>query len=343
MSRPTHRLPHLRRLTVLALGVTTAVTLTACGGGSGADTDDAPARSTDAEPKGLLTEQAAEKVVDTYERVNNRANAERDQKLLSTVEAGQVHEQSKADYKQWEVWSKEDQKEYASSFTYEDRDYLIPAADNGVTWFAVKTRSSASTEDEAALMVFDKVGGTYKLTMAVYADESSIPEFAVDRHGHVTPADPSKKVGAHAPDELGALYEDFFETGGKAKAGKTFTPTETSKDSIEVHEEGPDDDMEAYATEKYFAKDPAHPKVYALKLADGGTLALFPTAHTSELMLKPRYMSGFDINPNEKEALYNPSERDIVTDEFQGQALAVLDPGAKPRVTAIEYRMVDSR
>ncbi|GHB78112.1 hypothetical protein GCM10010377_80400 [Streptomyces viridiviolaceus] len=101
--------------------------------------------------------------------------------------------------------------------------------------------------------------------------------------------------------------------------------------------------MEGYATEKYFTKTPAHPKVYALKLANGSTLALFPTAHTSELMLKPQYMNSFDITPSEDEALYDPSRRDVVTDEFQGQALAVLDPKAKPRVTTTEYRMVDSR
>ncbi|MFF8092347.1 hypothetical protein [Streptomyces sp. NPDC016675] len=60
-------------------------------------------------------------------------------------------------------------------------------------------------------------------------------------------------------------------------------------------------------------------------------------------MLKPRYLSGFDITPDDEEARYDATKRDVVTDEFQGQALAVLDPQDKPRVTAVEYRMVDSR
>ncbi|AKZ56042.1 Lipoprotein [Streptomyces ambofaciens ATCC 23877] len=344
MSRPTSRRSRLRRPTVLALGLTGALTLTACGGDADRGGDGAPARSTEAARRGLLTQEAAAKVVDTYERVNNRANAERDEKLLSTVETGQVHEQSRADYQQWETWSKEDRKHYASAFRYTDREYLIPAADSGVTWFAVKARSSADPDQEGALLVFDRAGGsTYRMTMAVYADEAPIPKAAVDEQGLVTPADPSKRVGALAPDQLDEHYEDFFETGGRKKAARTFASTETSKDSVEVYEEGPDDDLKKYATERYFAAEPAHPAVYALELADGSTLALFPTAHTSELMLKPQYLSGFDITPTDDESLYDATERDVVTDEFQGQALAVLDPKGKPRVTAVEYRMVDSR
>ncbi|MDT0616291.1 hypothetical protein RM812_40055, partial [Streptomyces sp. DSM 40712] len=79
----------LRRLTVLAIGVTTALTLTACGTGGdngGADTPTRSASPTSA-PRGLLTKEEAKKVVDNYEKVNNRANASQDAKLLSTVEA----------------------------------------------------------------------------------------------------------------------------------------------------------------------------------------------------------------------------------------------------------------
>ena len=342
MTRFTTTPPHRRRLALLALGVSTALTVTACGGGEEGGSD-APTKSAEAAPKGVITEQAAKKVVDTYEQVNNRANAKRDAKLLSTVETGQVHEQSKADYKQWETWSKKDQKEYTAPFYYKSREYLIPAADSGASWFAVQARSSEDPKGEGALIVFDKVGGTYKVTMAVYADEAPIPKIAVDKHGFVSPADPSAKVGTLAPDQLGAVYEDFFETGGKKKAAETFASTETSQGSVKVYKDGPDDDVEAFTTEKYFAQTPAHPKVYALKLADGKTLALFPTAHTQELMLKPQYLSSHDITPTEDEGLYDPTKRDVVTDEFQGQALAVLDPKGKPRVTAIEYRLVDSR
>ncbi|MEU3901730.1 hypothetical protein [Streptomyces sp. NPDC045251] len=343
MSRVTTPHPRRRPLTALALAATAVLTLTACGGGENSeDHAGAPTKTAEANPKGLLTEQDAKKAVDTYEQVNNRANAKQDPELLSTVEAGQLYKQSKADFEQWETWSEKDQKYYTSSFYYKERKYLIPAADSGATWFAVQAVSSADKEKNDALLIFDKVGSTYKLTMSVYAEEEPIPDIAVDKHGFVTPIDPSRKIGALAPNQLGDAYEDFFETGGKT-AGKTFAPTDTSKGSIEVHKEGPSEATKNYATEKFFAEDAAHPKVYGLKLANGGALALFPTGHTSELVLKPQYMSAFDLTPSEKESVYDSTKRDLITNEFQGQALAILSPNSKPRVTAIEYRLVDSR
>ncbi|MFJ3365782.1 hypothetical protein [Streptomyces anthocyanicus] len=337
------RARRLRRLTVLALGVTTALTLSACAAGDdrdGADTP-TPSASPSTAPRGLLTKAEAKKAVDNYEKINNRANANQDVKLLGSVEAGQIYEQSSADFEQWETWSEKEQKHYESAFFYRDREYLIPAVDSGASWFAVKAHTSAAPKAGSALVVFDKVDGAYKVVMTVYSDEA-LPEIAVDEHGYVTPADPSQKVGGLAPDALSKSYEDFFETGGKT-AGKTFAETKSSKGSIEVFKGGVDKDLRGYATEKFFAKEPAHPKVYALRLKNGGAVALFPTAHTSEMILKPRYMSGFDITPGPKEAVYDGSRRDVVTDEFEGQALAVLSPKAKPQVTGIEYALVDSR
>ncbi|MCF2437164.1 hypothetical protein LV779_36285 [Streptomyces thinghirensis] len=262
---------------------------------------DAPTKSAEAAPKGVITEQAAKKVVDTYEQVNNRANAKRDAKLLSTVETGQVHEQSKADYKQWETWSKKDQKEYTAPFYYKNREYLIPAADSGASWFAVQARSSEDPKGEGALIIFDKVDGTYKVTMAVYADEAPIPKIAVDKHGFVSPADPSAKVRHARPRPArrrlrGLLSKPVARRRlrrrslrrrprrGQSRSTRT-VPTMTWRPS----------------PLKYFAQTPAHPKVYALKLADGKTLALFPTAHTQELMLKQQYLSSHDITPTEDE------------------------------------------
>ncbi|WP_281912354.1 hypothetical protein [Streptomyces olivaceus] len=280
-------------------------------------------------------------MVDAYEQANNRANRRQDPKLLGTVESGQVHEQSKADYEQWETQSEKEQKHYESAFFYRDREYLIPAAGSGASWFAVKAHSSADPKGKSALVVFDKVGSTYKVTMTVYADEP-IPKVAVDEHGYVSPVAPSQKVGNLAPDQLGTSYEDFFVTGGK-KSEKIFAKTDSSKSSTKVHTDGVDKDLKGYATRKFFGKRPAHPKVYALKLANGGAVALFPTAHTLELVLKPRYMSGFDITPGPRESVYNSARRDVITDEFEGQGLAVMSPAEKPRVTGIEYRMVNSR
>ncbi|MCF3128931.1 hypothetical protein [Streptomyces olivochromogenes] len=335
MSRPTTR---ATRLTVLALGVTAGVTLTACGGGSDDGAADKPTTSASPTPRGVVTKEKAKELLDTYEQVNNRANKAHDEKLLATVEGGQVHEQSKADYRLMSTWSAKERKGYGSPFFYRDREYYLPSSG---TWFAVKARPSSDPKDEA-LLVFEKEGSTYKMVSSAYTATGSIPKIAVDRNGLATVADPSTKVGAYAPDQLGAAYEDFFETGGK-KAGKRFATTEATKGSLKVYADRNDGEAGRWSNTSYFAAKPAHPTVYALKLADGGVLALFPTAHTQEQLLKPAYRSSFQINPSKTEAVYNPAKRTVVTDTFQGLGLAELPSAGKPDVTTIEYRMVDSR
>ncbi|QIP74728.1 hypothetical protein [Streptomyces sp. VN1] len=344
MSRSTSHPPRrLHRHTILAIGVTSALALTACTADTDGRTTDAsaPPPSASATPRGLLTKKEAAAALDRYEKVNNKANATRDARLLGTVEAGQVYEASKADYKTWATMSKKDQKFYETPFYYRDREYLIPAASSGASWFAVKARSSSDPKGESALVILDKIGGSYKVTTTIYSEEP-LPKIALDKHGYAIPADPAQKVGALAPDQIGEAYEDFFETGGKT-ASKTFASTDSSKESTKVHTDGPDKGLKGYATEKFFGKKPDHSKVYALKLQSGGVVALFPTAHTAEMMLKPQYMSNFDITPGPKEAVYDARKRDIVTDEFEGEGLAVLHPKAKPRVTGLEYGLVDSR
>ncbi|MEU6351582.1 hypothetical protein ABZ896_19940 [Streptomyces sp. NPDC047072] len=336
--------PRLRRMCVLALGAGTALTLAACGSGSDTGAAAKPAASKSPAPQGIITIAAAKAVVDSYESANNRANKARDERLLSTVESGQLNEQSAADYKQYPTWSAKKKKEYGTSFFYQNRTYYIPAAGTA-SWFAVKATSSYGDHPEA-LLIFDKTGGsgTYKMTMAFYTPKDEpFPTIAVDKYGLAQVANPSQKVGERSPSELGGLYEDFFESGGTKKAAKVFASSDSSKESTKVYQERNDGKLAAYTTKKYFAQDPAHPTVYALKLAGGGVVTGFPTAHTQEEMLKPQYMSSFQIGPNDEEAVYDQSKRTVITDTFQGQGLAEMSPASKPKVLSIEYRMTDSR
>jgi hypothetical protein len=344
MSRPAPA-PHSRfprRLTLLTLATATALTLSACGSGAGSEdeTSASPVVSrTSPAPEGVVTAAAAKRIVDTYVKTNNRANASQDAELLATVEAGQVHEQSTADYEQWDTQSEKEKRDYAAPFFYEKRSYYLPAAGTA-TWFAVKATSSGGSKAQT-LLVFDKVEGAYKMVFAAYADEK-IPEIAVDQHGLAQAADPADKVGTLAPNQLPSLYEDFFVTGGK-KAGKLLASTSATKESLKVYKKARTGDEARFATKRYFTAKPAHPEVYALKLADGGVLAVFPTAHTQELVLKPQFLGSYEIHPNEKEAVYNSAKRSVVTDEFQGQGMAALTPKAPGKVIAMEYRMVNSK
>ncbi|MEU5341010.1 hypothetical protein AB0H18_09260 [Streptomyces sp. NPDC020766] len=325
-------------IALLMLGLTSTVALTACGGGTTDDDGKADAKaSASAAPKGAVTREQAAKIVDNYTTVNGKANKTRNAKLLSTVEGGQVHEQSKADYKTFSTWTKADRSDYEKPFTYQDRTYYIPA---GEDWFAVKATASGSKTP--ALLVFGKEGGAWKLTSAVYS-EAPIPTIDTGNHGLATAVAPSTRVGALAPNDVSAAFEDLYETGGKkAGAGISHT-TDPAKDALKLYKGRETFDLAKWATKKYFAKDPAYGTTYALRLADGGVLAVVPTAHTQETLLKQQYMGSFEINPNKQESVYNPAKRALVTDTFQGMTLATLPKSGKPSVIAYEYRMTNSK
>ncbi|MET9762182.1 hypothetical protein ABZ016_24510 [Streptomyces sp. NPDC006372] len=327
-------------MTVLAIGVTTAISLTGCGSSSNEAGGDSATPSASPTPKGVVDETTAASVVDDYQKANNKANATRNAKLLGTVEAGQVHEQSKADYKLWPTWTKKRQKTYASPFYYRDRQYYIPTKDSGATWFAVKARSVKDPKDPGGLLIFDKVDGRYKMTAALGLE--SAPTIALDKNGFATPADPSKKVGTLAPNELGKRYEDFFATGGK-QAKRHFASTADTRESTKVYTDRNAGEEGRWSTTTYRETAPAHPKVYALNLTNGGVLAVFPTAHTETSVLKPAYLYNSKITPGEEAAVFNPTPRIAITNSYEGQGLAELQPQKKAKVTELEYRITGSK
>ncbi|MFI6341092.1 hypothetical protein [Streptomyces sp. NPDC050535] len=342
MSRPLPQVPRARQLGVLAIGISVAVILAGCSSGSltGSDADGRGTAPTPA-PQGVVTTTFANSVLSTYVKANNAANKTRDAKLLSTVEAGQLNRQSVADYQQWKTWPEKDQKEYGSAFSYANRTWFLPAKGTA-TWFAVTATSTYGTKN-STLLIFDKIGGTYKMVASLWAtDGTPTPEIATDRHGLAKAVDPSDPVGALAPNELGAAFADLYETGGK-NDGSKLASTKITKAAVASYTDRDKGDNSAYATKKYFAAVPARKTVYALRLADGGVLAVFPTALTSEFMLRPPYMSNHKINPSEKESVYDGTSRVLVTNEYQGQAYATLTPSGSPRVLGYESRLVDSR
>ncbi|UOB10259.1 hypothetical protein MQE23_14800 [Streptomyces sp. HP-A2021] len=327
--------PHTRLVRFAALGATTALALTACGGQAASDS------GTENTPQGVVTQAAAKKIADHYEEVNNKANAARDDKLLGTVEAGQVYAMDKATYTLFETWPKKEQKAYTKPFSYQDREYVIPEKGTA-TWFAVRAKSSENSKN-SVLLVFDKVGGTYKMVLSLWADSGEpLPKLAVDRHGLAEAVDPDTKVGKLAPAEVGAAYEDFLETGGK-KEGKALASTEPVENAKETYERSSTEGAAGgKATEKFFTKPPADPSVYALRTADGGVLALFPAAHKQESLLKESYRSIADLVPNDEQSALGAPRGALITDTFEGQGLAELTPKSA-RITAVDFQHVDAR
>lgn len=335
MSPHTTRLVPLPRLKVAALGVTTALALTACGGQAGSDS------GVDDTPQGVVTQAAAKKIADQYEEANNKANAAQDEKLLGTVEAGQVYAMDKAVYTLFDTWPKKEQKAFAEPFSYQDREYVIPKKGTA-TWFAVRATSSVDRKN-SVLLVFDKVGGTYKMVLSLWADGGEpLPKLAVDDHGLAEAVDPGAKVGKLAPADLGTAYEDFLETGGK-KEGKALTSTKPVENAKQTYQRSSTEGAaDGKATQKFFTKPPADPSVYALRTADGGVLALFPAAHKQESLLKESYRSIADLVPNDEQSALGATRGALITDVFEGQGLAELTPKAA-RITAVDFQHVDAR
>ncbi|MGW1720168.1 hypothetical protein [Streptomyces sp. NPDC002156] len=321
------------------LGMTTtvaaaALALTGCGSGSSDGADGA-----DASPaaKGAVTAAQAAKILDTYETVNNKANAQQDVDLLGTVEGGQLYEQSKADYLLFETKSKEDQAAYRKPFQYTGRKYWIPA---GKDWFAVTTKASDSKSE--ALLVFGKEYDDWKLMSAVYS-EVPLPAIATDDAGLATAVDAGIRVGTLAPNQISAAYEDLYTTGGKKAGTGIAQTTEPAKDAIETYTKRNSGKGAEYATKAYVATPTAFDTVYALRLENGGALAALPTAHASQYVLKASYRENYDITPTEVESVFNIRDRDTVVNTYQGMALATLPKTGKPSVLADEYRIVDSQ
>lgn len=325
--------PHTTRLKTAAIGATTAFALTACGGGTGSD--DGKAAAT---PQGVVSQAEAKKIADHYEQVNNKANAAQDEKLLATVEAGQVYAMDKATYTLVKTWPDKEQKAYAKPFSYRDRQYVIPEKGTA-TWFAVRATSS----ENSVLLVFDKVGGTHKMVLSLWADSGEpLPEPALDKHGLAEAANPGTKVGKLAPADIGAAYEDLLQTGGKKK-GTALTSTKPVENAKKTYQrsskEGAADGM---ATKMFFAKTPADPSVYALRTADGGVLALFPAAHKQESLLKEAYRSNASLVPSKEQSAFGATRGPLITDMFEGQGVAELTPTAT-RITAVDFQHVDAR
>ncbi|MFF3489374.1 hypothetical protein ACFYXC_39980 [Streptomyces sp. NPDC002701] len=349
--------PYQRRI---ACALATAVTLTVTAGcGAGDDHADRPAaaRSTPQAPapapapKGAVTRDEAKELLSRYVAVNNRANAmqgrstspsEQARKLLATVEGGQLLEQSTADYKLWRTKSAKEKEEYADPFYYIKPVVYAPA---GERWFAIEV--TVDRTGWKGLVVFDQVHGTGWRNVATVAlgdkKSSRLPApIATDRAGWATPVNATTRTGRLAPNQVADAFEDLFSSGGTG-AGQVLARTPSTEHALKVYKERNENNGSRAATKSFKQTDARHQKIYALKLRDGSTLAVVPSAHDQFYELKKEFILRAKLIPTKEEAVFNPAKRIAVIDEFQGLLLAHLPVSGKPRVLSHEFRMVDSQ
>ncbi|MEV0254537.1 hypothetical protein AB0H82_09740 [Streptomyces sp. NPDC050732] len=290
MTTGTYMLTHSTNRATLLLAVGTAVlalTASACSSDTG---DDGGKGTADRAAKGVVTPTEAKKIVDHYVKVNNRANAKRDSGILSAVEAGGLFETSANGYKQDELQPAKDRAEGRKPFDYVNREYVIPAAKSGVSWFALradtKDHNGTSARTSRATVIFDKFDkfgkpdkeegdGDWKAVWSGWTtkEDPKTPPLSKDSDGFAVPVtDTAEKQGILAPDQMDdalvALYSGDETLGGKVGASETSKwMTQFPLEQNKMLSPGGKSEFKAGKTD--------HKKVYALRTEKGGTLTFF--------------------------------------------------------------------
>lgn len=326
-----HRRP-LRTLSLLA--VVTAAGLSGCASG-GQPANDSPtsAPPTSAPPRGVVSRAEAEKILDHYQEINNKANRSRNAALLATVEAGQLYARSKADFEQFDTLSAKDKKQAGEPFTFTQRSFYIPATGN---WFAAE---ASTTGKNHTVMVFEKsadTGDTWKKVISLFPQQS-LPA-PTTKDGVAEPTDANTTVGLLAPANVPDAVEDLFATGGTKDGSKLSHTNDSAKSILTTYKER-GNNLGSQATVNFFPATPLHQRVYTLR-TDAGVLVIAPLAHKEESLVKN---SGLQITPGKTESVYNRTPRALVTDDFQGETVVHLPLQGKPEILAYRYAMVDSR
>ncbi|MEV7192469.1 hypothetical protein AB0N81_11780 [Streptomyces sp. NPDC093510] len=314
-------LTHRTNRTALFMAAGTAVlalTASACSSDSGDDTKSGDGNGTtaaDRASKGVVTEAQAEKIADNYVKVNNRANAKRDSATLSAVEAGGLFERSANTYKQDKLQSAKDRAEGRKPFDYVNREYVIPAAKSGVTWFAMradtKNDSGTSPRTSRATVIFDKEegDGDWKAVWSGWTtkEDPRTPALAKDSDGFAVPVtDTAEKRGVLAPDQMDDALVALYSTDEKlgAKVGASATAKWMTQFPLEQNKM-----LNPGGTSEFKAGKTDHKTVYALETEKGGTLTFF-NADVQE------YMHATDpaarITPSPQIALLAGSKKDEV-------------------------------
>lgn len=330
---------HATRAAAAAIGLTAALSLAACASGAPSG-DRVPAShkpsataSPSPAPQGVVTLSEANKILDTYQDVNNRANATRDPKLLATVEAGQLYARSKAEFEQFETLSEKEQKDYGKPFTFTDRTFYLPA---GGDWFAAQATTNGKNH---TVMVFEKSPATanaWKKVVSLFPAKALSPVETADGVAHTAPA--ATTSGALAPDGVTAAVEDLFATGGTKQGAALSRMSDSVKSILKTYKER-GKSLGPQAKVSFFPTTPVNEKVYTLRTPDG-VLAIAPLAHNEEsLVLQP----GLQITPGKVGSVYDKSPRPVMVDVFQGEALVLLPEKGQPDILDYRYAQTDSR
>ncbi|MFE9390853.1 hypothetical protein [Streptomyces sp. NPDC006784] len=272
----------VRGISGMACASTLVLMVAGCGGGSGTDSVASSAEPADKEEHkpavGVVTRAQADKLVDHYEKVNNKANKNSDPRLLSTVEGGAVFEQSKATYKMQKNWTAAERADYRKPFHYVDRKFYLPRKGTA-DWFAMVAYSKNAGEKKKGkypgILIMEKQGGDWKMVAGSYSESTWLPRLAKDEKGFVEPvSDTAKKAGALSPDALPDELLDLYTEQGSTRDGFRTSKTTESLRKIPGRQNKL---LNPHGEAVFNRGEPTHEKVHALRTEDGGVFAVFST------------------------------------------------------------------
>jgi hypothetical protein len=300
-------------------------------------------RETPPAAEAALTEAEAHAALDRYERIANRANRERDSQLMASAEAGQLLLRSHAEIVKADEGvdvddeGVDDVEDGMAPVSYEDRDLYIPSGDE--RWFMATATpvGNDGEEGERRLLTLAERDGEWKMVSALRpADGQQLPEIALDEDGLATAVPAYDDGGAVTISQTGDLIEEVWERRGEH--ADVLANTEALRYLTDAAADEPEDPA---VNLRYARDEPEYEEVYAVRTADGGTLALVPLAHT---LTESINVPGARLVPADEVAVFDDRERPIVTTHHEGEGLAHLPPsGEGVRLVSYVYEMVSAQ
>ncbi|MFE4304864.1 hypothetical protein ACFRR6_02110 [Streptomyces sp. NPDC056891] len=336
MTRTSLRRSRASRVVTVGAAVAACLTLaSACNGPSGRaqPTPAPPGSSAPAAPVGVVTVAEANAILDNYQDVNNRANASQDADLISSVEAGQLYAQSKAQYEQYGTLGEKEKQEYKKPFYFTERNFYIPEGGN---WFAAQAVTEGTSRQ---LLVFEKsadTANTWKKVAATFPEKSMPP--IETRQGLALTADAGTAVGPLAPRTAAAAVEDLFATGGTREGAQLSHENESAKSILKKYAER-GSNLGPQAQVSFRPVPPGSGKIYALRTGSG-VIAIVPLAHTQESRVTDPSLL---ITPGTDERVYNATSRSVVVSTFQGTGVVLLSSTGPATLLDYRYELTGSR
>jgi hypothetical protein len=162
-----------------------------------------------------VTKSQAEQILTNYQSINNRANADLDANLLSTVETGAQLEMDRAGYRLRQV-----KKDKYTPFTYSRPAFYIPRQEAFPKWFAVDATSGHTRH--ALLFVQDRAGGPWLLAADPFPS-SGLRGVALDKDGYATAVNPTDGDAAVEPRKVAGVHAATLSSGTGGMAPGPYT------------------------------------------------------------------------------------------------------------------------